>query len=152
MVRRSRPGRGETGGIVRGAIRLLVLAVAAATVLGIGMSRYGWKPFGRQWTWERITGRASAEAKQATRPVTRALDGATRDATGAAKDARRDAVGALEKVERKIEGEAKHAGAAVRDAVQDARDKVAAEGKKDSDGLTKDDKDARDELLKKKGL
>ena len=147
-VRRARDGRGETGGIVRGVVRILVLGVAAAVVLGIGMSQYGWKPFGRQWTWERITGRASAEAKHAARPLTRAIDGATKDATGTAKDAGH----AIEKVGRKLEKGAEQAGAAVQDAVKEAKDKVAGETKKDGDGLTKDDRDARDDLLKKKGL
>jgi hypothetical protein len=147
MIGRAGRRPSERGGIVRGVVRLLVLAVVAAAILGIGMRQYGWKPFGERWTWARLAGSATKTATAVEKPVAQAVGEATREVVGVAQDAGETIGEAAGKVGAK-------AGDALQDAVQGVREKMKDGGDDTdaADGLTEGDRDARDELLKDKGL
>jgi hypothetical protein len=151
MIGRAGRRPSERGGIVRGVVRLLVLAVVAAAILGIGMRQYGWKPFGERWTWARLAGSATKTATAVEKPVAQAVDEATRDVAGEVVGVAQDAGETIGEAAGKVGAKA---GDALQDAVQGVREKMKDGGDDTdaADGLTEGDRDARDELLKDKGL
>lgn len=110
--------------LMRGVIRLCVLAIATLVILGIGMARYDWKPFGDRLTWQRIAGRSSEEAVRISRPLVERLDGIVDDVNAEL--------------------------ARSRDGAQETAGAPSESGS--DDGLTEEDRAARDRLVEELGL